>query len=92
MGPVAEWLGLGHVMDYILYREGSKAVFGSVPVYHWTATSGWIPENPLNRVEDGDNKFLPHGYLVSILDQQGGVSCDIEAGWPSLRHSLQFLK
>lgn len=69
-----------------LTQGGSKAVFGSVPVYHWTATSGWIPENPLNRVGDGDNKFLLHGYLVSILDQQGGVSCDMEAGWPSLRH------
>lgn len=53
--------------------------------------AGWILEDSLNSMGAGDNKFLPHGYFVSILDKQGSGSSDLEAGWLSLGHQVQLL-
>lgn len=47
--------------------------------------TGWILQGPLNSMRGGENKILPHGYLVSGLNQQGCGHFP-QTGWQSLSH------
>lgn len=50
--------------------------------------SGQLLQGPINSMKDGDDEFLPHCYLISILNQKGYGSYNHQTGSPSLSHFL----
>lgn len=59
--------GSDQMTSYTLWEGDLGAELGSVSAWHWTA-SHWL--GPLDSMRGDNDEFLPHCYLVSILNQQ----------------------